>query len=202
MEFRKLTKTEARRWFDELLPECFVPDEIKPWADFERLLAEGRYEIWGLFEAPAESNVLRTGAPLPLGFATLWKNPEYPVCLLDYLGVRPALRSGGLGAKILAELASRGIAALAEAEVPIPGADEAENALRVRRMGFYARNGYTRLYEMSTCGMRMQTFGINTAQFDPADIMYWHKHIYDEKRTDVKVPLGPDEVPAPPYWMK
>ena len=26
--------------------------------------------------------------------------------------------------------------------------------------------------------------------------------LYDEKRTDVKVPLGPDEVPELPYWMK
>ena len=46
MEFRILSPDEAKDWFKNDLPACFEPNEIKPWADFERLIAEGRYEIW------------------------------------------------------------------------------------------------------------------------------------------------------------
>ena len=60
---------------------------------------------------------------------------------LDYFAVVPAYRAGGLGAKLLAALPEYEAGAQAiiiEAEVPEKAEDE---AMAVRRLGFYARCG-------------------------------------------------------------
>ncbi len=198
-EFRLMDERERSYWYRVLLPEGFAPNEIKPWADVERLLAEDRYEIWGLFpdgkSDPADSG-------LPAGFACLWKRAGIPLVLLDYLGVTASRRNGGLGARMLTLLKEQGRPLVMESELPVDGSPEEENTIRRRRIAFYERNGFRPAYEMATCGMRWQALLIGDEPFDLQDIMTWHKALYDEKRTDVKVPLGPDETPAPPYWMK
>ena len=197
MQFRRMTQPEIEYWYAVLLPEGFEPNEIKPWADFERLLAEDRYEIWGLFEdepaGPGND---------PIGFACLWKRSGIPLVLLDYLGVTEALRNGGWGAWMLMQLKGQGRPLVCESELPVEGSSEAENAIRRRRIAFYERNGFRSAYEMATCGLRWQALLINDEAYRINDIMRWHKQLYDEKRTDVQVPLGPDEQPRPPYWMQ
>ena len=97
MDFRLMNESEIRCWYTAELCTAFVPQECKPLADIFHLLAENRYEIWGLFEDS-----------LLLGYAALWKSPEVPLILLDYLGVTAARRNAGLGAAILALLKAQG----------------------------------------------------------------------------------------------
>ena len=193
--FRLMDGKERDYWYAYLLAEGFQPNEIKPRDDVERLLQEDRYEIWGLFDADDPQS-------LPAGFACFWKRPGIPLVLLDYLGVTGTLRNGGWGAWMLARLREQGRPLVLESEMIVPGASEEENAIRVRRIAFYERNGFHPAYEMATCGMRWQAMLTKDEGYSLEDIMRWHKELYDEKRTDVKVPLGPDEVPELPYWMK
>ena len=196
MVFRAMKNGEIDYWYAHLLPEGFAPNEIKPREDVDRLLAEDRYEIWGLFPDDPEQGCM------PAGFACLWKRPGIPLVLLDYLGVTGKLRSGGWGAWMLAKLKEQGRPLVLESELPVADAPEQENAIRRRRIAFYERNGFVPAYEMATCGMRWQAMLTGGELYSLEDLMRWHKLLYDEKRTDVKVPLGPDEVPELPYWMK
>ena len=70
MQFRLMTPEETEYWYADLMPEAFAANEIKPWDDVVRLLAEDRYEIWGLFEEPSDASDAET---FPIGFACLWK---------------------------------------------------------------------------------------------------------------------------------
>ena len=90
MNFRLLTAKEYPRWYHDQLSEAFVPQERKPLPDILRLLEEGRYEVWGLFD----------GDEL-LSYAALWKNTTIPLVLLDYLGTTRARRNEGLGSDML-----------------------------------------------------------------------------------------------------
>ena len=130
MNFRLLTAKEYPRWYHDQLSEAFVPQERKPLPDILRLLEEGRYEVWGLFD---EDELL--------SYAALWKNATIPLVLLDYLGTTRARRNEGLGSDMLSRLEQQGRPLVAEAEFPVPGGSDAENALRLRRIQFYIRNG-------------------------------------------------------------
>lgn len=195
MELRQLTEGELIPWYETELTVAFPPNERKPLEDIRALIRQGRYEVWGLFD----------GAAL-LGYATLWMEPGDKRCiLLDYLGVTAARRSGGLGGQIvrmLAEQLAGKSLLLIEAERPVAGDDPAENAIRQRRLRFYERCGFVPAYDMATCGMRFTTF-LPQLPADLAPVMALHKAIYGPERTDVKVPLGPEETPpGPPGWMK
>ena len=191
MEFRQMTRQEIEYWYAVEFSEAFAENERKPLPDILDLAAQGRYQLWGLFD----------GGRM-LGYATLWRQADIPLVLLDYLGVSAKLRCGGLGAAILTRLKARGFPIVTESELPVPGDSDAENTIRLRRIGFYRRNGFTPAYEMATCGMRWQALLANTDGLEPSDIMAWHKALYGPERTDVKVPLGPDEVPEMPYWTR
>lgn len=91
MNFRLLTAEEYPRWYHDQLSEAFVPQERKPLPDILRLLEEGRYEVWGLFD---EDELL--------SYAALWKNATIPLVLLDYLGTTRARRNEGLGSDAFA----------------------------------------------------------------------------------------------------
>lgn len=137
MNFRLLTAKEYPRWYHDQLSEAFVPQERKPLPDILRLLEEGRYEVWGLFD---EDELL--------SYAALWKNATIPLVLLDYLGTTRARRNEGLGSDMLSRLEQQGRPLVAEAEFPVPGGSDAENALRLRRIQFYIRNGFTPAYNV------------------------------------------------------
>ena len=195
MELRQLPEEGLLPWYERELTEAFPPNERKPLADILALIHQGRYQVWGLFQ---EEKLL--------GYATLWMEPTDQSCiLLDYLGVTAAQRNGGLGQKIVRMLAERLAGRsllLIEAECPVEGDDPAENTLRQRRQAFYKRCGFVPAYDMATCGMRFTTFLPDLPE-DLAPVMAAHRTIYGPARTDVKVPLGPDEPPpGPPEWMK
>ena len=124
--------------------------------------------------------------------------------LLDYLGVTAARRNGGLGGAILKMLAAREAGrrtVLVEAEAERSGGPEEERPLRLRRLGFYARNGCTPVYESFNCGLLCQVFVLGPAPADRADLKEAHRAIYGPARTDVVIDPPPGASPEPPYWM-
>jgi len=187
---RPMTEPEIRAWYASDFAEAFAENERKPLADILDLVSRGRYRLLGLFD----------GARMA-GYAALWRREDIPLVLLDYLGVSAALRNGGLGAEILRRLRAGGFPIVTEAELPVPGDTEAENALRERRIGFYRRNGFTPAYEMATCGMRWQALLAGAEDLALPDVMAWHRALYGPERTDVRVPLPSGETPEMPYWM-
>ena len=195
MELCPMPRAELPAWYDKELSEAFPPNERKPLADFYALIDAGRYQILGLYEDGAL-----------LGYAGMWRDPGYPAyVLLDQLGVAAARRNGGLGGKILALLEARyrGKACIiTEAERPIPGGSPEENAIRLRRIEFYKRAGFVPAYEMGACGVRFQALILGGEPADLPALIEAHRAIYGPSRTDVKIPLGSDEVPEPPYWMR
>ena len=188
--FRLMTKDEIENWYKTDFVEAFSENERKPLDDIFKLIEDERYEIRGLF---LDGELL--------GYASLWKRKEIPLVLLDYLGVKKDLRNKGIGSKILGLLKSEGFAIIVESEMPVNGDDEKENDIRLHRIGFYKRNGFSETYEMATCGMRWQAMLVNADNIDMNSIMKYHKALYGIERTDVKVPLGKDEIPEMPYWM-
>ena len=188
--FRMMSKREIEMWYAADFSEAFAENERKPLPDIFALIEEGRYQIWGLFDGEAA-----------LGYATLWQREGIPLVLLDYLGVKASLRNGGLGAQILRQLQSKGFLIVTESELPVPDDSEEENSIRLRRIGFYRRNGFTPSYEMATCGMRWQALLYGAKDDSLVQIMEWHRELYGSERTDVKIPLGRDEIPEMPYWM-
>ena len=187
--FRPLTAQEIPLWHADELSEAFIPQERKPLPDILHMIADGRYEVWGLFDADRL-----------LGYAALWKSNAVPLVLLDYLGVTRSRRSEGLGSRILSYLSAQGRTLVTEAELPIPDGEPDENALRLRRIQFYIRNGFTPAYIMSTCGMVWQALLCGTVE-PLENIMVQHKTLYGDVRTDVVIPLPEGQTPQPPYWM-
>jgi GNAT superfamily N-acetyltransferase len=188
--FRPMTEPEIETWYASDFAEAFAENERKPLPDILALAAEGRYQLWGLFDDRGM-----------VGYAALWLRQGVPLVLLDYLGVRAGLRNEGLGADILSRLKGKGFPLVTESELPVAGDSDGANELRRRRIGFYRRNGFTPAYEMATCGMRWQALLVNADGLPLPEIMAWHRALYGPERTDVRVPLGPDEVPEMPYWM-
>ena len=192
MEFRPMNEPEIPGWYDREFATTFPPNERKPLAFMLELAARGQYTLLGLYD----------GAAL-LGYATLQTHPDFPGhVLLDYLGVTAGRRNGGLGTRILSLLEKRyrGTACvIAEAELPVPGGDPAENDLRVRRIGFYQRCGCRRVYEIGACGIRCQALALGEPESLDA-LMEAHRAIYGPGRPDITIPLGPDETPAPAHW--
>lgn len=182
----------VRDWYSREFSTTFPPNERKPLPFILELMERGQYAIWGLYD----------GAEL-LGYAALQHHPGYPgYVLLDYLGVTAARRNGGLGGHILSRLAEmfhdkRCI--LIEAESPVPGGDEAENALRTRRIGFYERAGCRRIYEIGACGIRCQALALGPVGNLSAAARA-HRAIYGPRRTDITIPLEANETPAPACW--
>lgn len=193
MDLRPITAPE--QWYAAELSEAFPPSERKPLADILALMAAGRYELLGLYDGEAL-----------LGYATLWMEPADTSCiLLDYLGVTAPCRGSGLGQEILRRLTERyqgRSLLLLESECPVEGGSPEENTLRRRRLSFYTRCGFRPIYQMATCGLRFQAF-TDAPPVDLAPVMAVHRAIYGPGRTDVKIPLAPEESPPePPYWMK
>lgn len=189
--FRPMNDAEIRSWYISDFSEAFAENERKPLDDIFSLIRNGRYELWGLFDTTSM-----------LGYAALWKDADIPLVLLDYLGITSTRRNSGLGSEILHRLTALNFPLVTESELPVEGDRAEENHLRLRRIDFYKRNGFSPAYEMATCGMRWQALTVNTTLFPMADIMRWHRALYGPERTDVRVPLGRNDIPEMPYWMK
>lgn len=189
MDLRPVERAAVPEWYDRELTKTFPPNEQKPLAHILALIDEKRYTLLGLYD----------GADL-LGYASLWRNPDHAgYVLLDYLGVTASRRSGGLGGHILSLLRQRcAETIIIEAESPASGGSE-EDLLRARRIAFYERAGCQRLYEIGICGVRCQAMSLGPVK-NLAALTAAHRAIYGPLRTDMKIPLGPEETPPPALW--
>lgn len=135
-EIRLLSPEKAKTIYRRDIARDFPPDERKPWASIERLMRADRYVCLGFYEA---AGLRGYGF-----FATLPAENGGLHYLLDYFAILPAYRKQGLGAAFLPAMLARlpdAASVIGEAENPACAANEADRALRERRIRFYLRCG-------------------------------------------------------------
>ena len=130
LTWRLLTADELTKVYLEEMRRDFPPSELKPLSMILNSESVGSSHTWGVYEDGTLVAYL------------LMVRPEgCEVSQLDYFAVLPQYRVKGLGAKLLADLPNHETGAksiLIEAECPEKAEDE---AMAVRRLGFYARCG-------------------------------------------------------------
>lgn len=130
---KKLTAEQVLSVYTGVAKEHFPVAELKPAAMVEKLLQEGAYEGLGLFYGETLA-----------AYALFVQVPGRDVLLLDYYAVLAAYRNSGMGSLFLQKMKecySDREAILLETEKPEAAESKAEYVLRVRRNGFYERNG-------------------------------------------------------------
>lgn len=130
LTWRLLTAGELTKVYLNEMRRDFPPSELKPLSMILNSEAAGTAHTWGIYDD--ETLVAYLLMVHPVGCA---------MSQLDYFAVLPQYRASGLGAALLAELPSHENgcqAILIEAECPEKADDE---AMAVRRLGFYARCG-------------------------------------------------------------
>ena len=133
---KKLTAEQVLSVYTEVAKEHFPVAELKPAPMVEKLLQEGAYEGLGLFY----------GEKLA-AYALFAQVPGRGMLLLDYYAVLAAYRNGGMGSLFLQKMKecySDREAILLETEKPEAAENKEEYTLRMRRNGFYERNGAVR----------------------------------------------------------
>ena len=192
MELKILSNELLLLWYEKFLKEDFVSDEIKPIENILTLIKNGRYEVYGVFQDDEM-----------IAYASFWKKENINLILLDYLGVSKKYRNQGIGSKILVLIKEMlgNIPYVVEAEIPT-GSSLEEDKIRKRRIEFYERNDCKKVYLMATCGMKWQTLVNSKNEIDQKELAKLHKELYEEKRTDVKIPVSIDENIEKAFWSK
>lgn len=192
MELKILSNELLLLWYEKFLKEDFVSDEIKPIENILTLIKNGRYEVYGVFQDDGM-----------IAYASFWKKENINLVLLDYLGVSKKYRNQGIGSKILVLIKEMlgNMPYVVEAEIPT-GSSLEEDKIRKRRIEFYERNGCKKVYLMATCGMKWQTLVNSKNEIDQKELAKLHKELYEEKRTDVKIPVSIDENIEKAFWSK
>ena len=127
---RKASAEEFRTIF-EWMKRQFHEGELKPLAQLERMRADGRYEVYGLW----------SGSAL-IAYALFAFTEDGRFALLDYYAVLPEYQSSGWGGRFLGML-RRELpveAVILEVEDPKYAPDAAAEAHFSRRIRFYERN--------------------------------------------------------------
>ena len=128
--WRKLNRDELTRVYCSEMRRDFPPSELKPLIMILDSESAGVAHTWGVFDGETLAAYLLMVRPAGSSMS-----------LLDYFAVLPAYRAKGLGAQLLAALPQHekfAKAILIESEWPEKAEDE---AMAVRRLGFYARCG-------------------------------------------------------------
>ena len=130
LTWRLLTAEELTNVYLNEMRRDFPAGELKPLSMILNSEAAGTAHTWGVYEDDALVAYLLMVRPVGC-----------EVSQLDYFAVLPQYRAGGIGATLLAALPDHekgAQAILIEAECPEKAEDE---AMAVRRLGFYARCG-------------------------------------------------------------
>ena len=130
LTWRLLTAEELTNVYLNEMRRDFPAGELKPLSMILNSEAAGTAHTWGVYE----DDVL-------VAYLLMVRPVGCEVSQLDYFAVLPEYRAAGLGAQLLADLPQheRGAQAiLIEAECPDKAEDE---AMAVRRLGFYSRCG-------------------------------------------------------------
>ena len=130
LTWRLLTAEELTNVYLNEMRRDFPAGELKPLSMILNSEAAGTAHTWGVYEDDALVAYLLMVRPVGC-----------EVSQLDYFAVLPQYRAGGIGAALLAALPDHekgAQAILIEAECPEKAEDE---AMAVRRLGFYARCG-------------------------------------------------------------
>lgn len=197
MELHLLNKEELARLYRERLTADFPKGELKPLPAMHRLMDLGRCEP-----------LLATEGGQAVGYALMWRSNAPGCVLLEYFGVVPHLRGSGIGGRILTLLGERYGGLLAEAEAP-NSPDPGENALRLRRLAFYGRNGFRLLdYECALFGVRFSCL-YRGAEEDDRRLEAVHRGVYaayfspEHMERFIQLPLAPgEEVNPAPEWVE
>lgn len=171
-EFRLLSREELAALYDAHMRRDFPPDELKPLSTLLHLMEKGSYEPYGLFWAGEL-----------IAYALYWKAGTDPYVLLDYFAVVPEERNKGTGSALLGDMLERfcqnGAGVFGEVEAPVTG-DREVDALRRRRLGFYARAGLRRMgYTSRIFGVPFIVIAYGPEISDEA-LMETHRKIYRE----------------------
>ena len=130
LTWRLLTAEELTNVYLNEMRRDFPAGELKPLSMILNSEAAGTAHTWGVYKDDALVAYLLMVRPVGC-----------EVSQLDYFAVLPQYRAGGIGAVLLAALPDHekgAQAILIEAECPEKAEDE---AMAVRRLGFYARCG-------------------------------------------------------------
>ena len=130
LTWRLLTAEELTNVYLNEMRRDFPAGELKPLSMILNSEAAGTAHTWGVYE----DNAL-------VAYLLMVRPVGCEVSQLDYFAVLPQYRAGGIGAALLAALPDHekgAQAILIEAECPEKAEDE---AMAVRRLGFYARCG-------------------------------------------------------------
>ena len=135
LQTRRITDfSVVAQLYKSRLQKDFDRSELKPLSAIRRAWDRDAYDCYGLFR----------GAEL-LGYAFFVRiGRNY---LFDYLAIEAGHRDEGLGSVFLRQLAAcltEADCVVGEVEDPDKAEDEAERALRERRLRFYLRAGYRR----------------------------------------------------------
>ena len=187
-EIRKLTKEERKQTYDTVMREAFPPEELKPLAAIERMIAAGYYEVLGFF---------RDGEAV--GFVCNWLDGNY--ILIDYLCVPKSARNGGIGGEIIERLKKDyppDTVFIGETEAET--GDAARDEMILRRQAFYRRHGAQFMpYDCALFGVHYRTIVWSSGEVNPEEICRRHdgfyrraftKELYDSA---VQLPLKPGE---------
>ena len=197
MELNLLNKEELAALYAQRLTADFPKSELKPLRAMHTLMDLGRYEP-----------LLVTENGEAVGYAMVWLPPERNGGLLEYFAVLPHLRSGGTGSRILTLLTQRYGQIFGEAEAPT-SEDPAENHLRLRRLGFYERNGFRVLdYECALFGVHFNCL-YRGPEEDDRVVEALHRSVYANYFTPphmeqfIQLPLRPgEEIHHAPEWVE
>ena len=189
MELRLPSLEQLEMVYERDLRVSFPAAELKPLRIIRRMLDDGLYRPWCLFD----------GEKI-IGECFLWLG-EPGWALLDYLCVSPAYRNGGTGALILEKMRERerDTVILGESELPRFALDP---AMAERRLGFYARNGArTAGYDTEMFGVPYKTLYWSDEPLPDQQVMEAHRAIYlsrfspEKYAKYVRIPRQPDAEP-------
>jgi len=135
MELRALSLEQTKEIYRPCLARDFPPDELMPWKWMERLIQEGKQVSVGFYD----ENGMAAYAVFIL------EGEDSPAALINYFAVQPDRRGQGVGSQCLEllrqALNGKDVSLLFEVESPECARDQAELAVRRRRVNFYHRCG-------------------------------------------------------------